>query len=78
MPRRARACLSRSPSRSITHPAARSGPTLKEAIETIDAQTGDERPAFYGINCSHPLEFMPAIEPGSGSSECGVCGPTLR
>jgi homocysteine S-methyltransferase len=41
-----------------------SGPTLKEAIETIDAQTGGDRPAFYGINCSHPFEFMPAIEPG--------------
>ena len=41
-----------------------SGPALKEAIETIDEQTGDDRPAFYGINCSHPLEFMPAIEPG--------------
>jgi S-methylmethionine-dependent homocysteine/selenocysteine methylase len=41
-----------------------SGPSLKDAIETIDAQTGDDRPAFYGINCSHPLEFMPAIEPG--------------
>ncbi len=46
-----------------THRLA-SGPTLKDAIETIDAQTGDDRPAFYGINCSHPLEFMPAIEPG--------------
>jgi hypothetical protein len=42
-----------------------SGPTVKEAIETIDAQTRDDRPAFYGINCSHPLEFMPAIEPGA-------------
>jgi homocysteine S-methyltransferase len=42
-----------------------SGPTVKDAIETIDAQTGDDRPAFYGINCSHPLEFMPAIEPGN-------------
>ena len=41
-----------------------SGPTVKDAIETIDAETGDDRPAFYGINCSHPLEFMPAIEPG--------------
>ena len=41
-----------------------SGPTLKDAIETIDAQTRDDRAAFYGINCSHPLEFMPAIEPG--------------
>lgn len=42
-----------------------SGPSLKEAIETIDAQSGDDRPAFYGINCSHPLEFMPAIESGT-------------
>jgi homocysteine S-methyltransferase len=42
-----------------------SGPTLKDAIETVDAQTGDDRPAFYGINCSHPLEFTPAIEPGA-------------
>lgn len=42
-----------------------SGPSLKEAIETIDALTGEERPAFYGINCSHPLEFIPALEPGS-------------
>jgi homocysteine S-methyltransferase len=41
-----------------------SGTTLKDAIEMIDAQTGDDRPSFYGINCSHPLEFMPAIEPG--------------
>lgn len=42
-----------------------SGLTLKDAIEAVDAQTGDDRPDFYGINCSHPLEFMPAIEPGT-------------
>jgi homocysteine S-methyltransferase len=42
-----------------------SGPTLKDAIEAIDEQAGDERPTFYGINCSHPLEFMPAIESGA-------------
>lgn len=41
-----------------------SGPTLKEAIESVDAACGDDRPAFFGINCSHPLEFLPAIEPG--------------
>jgi S-methylmethionine-dependent homocysteine/selenocysteine methylase len=41
-----------------------SGPTLKEAIESVDAECGEDRPAFYGINCSHPLEFLPAIEPG--------------
>ena len=46
------------------HPPAGVGPTVKDAIETIDAQTGDDRPAFYGINCSHPLEFMPGDRAG--------------
>ena len=52
-----------------------SGPTLKDAIETIDAQTGDDRPTFYGINCSHPLEFMPAIEPGTWFERVRVLRP---
>lgn len=42
----------------------KSGPSLKEAIERVDAETGESRPDFYGINCSHPLEFEPALEPG--------------
>jgi len=42
----------------------RSGPSLKEAVEAVDRETGDERPDFYGINCSHPYEFEPALEPG--------------
>lgn len=41
-----------------------SGPTLQEAIETIDEDAGDARPAFYGINCSHPFEFLPALDGG--------------
>ena len=41
-----------------------SGPSLREAIEEVDHATGSARPDFYGINCSHPLEFMPALEPG--------------
>ena len=41
-----------------------SGPSLKEAIETVDRETGDMQPEFYGINCSHPDEFGPALEPG--------------
>jgi S-methylmethionine-dependent homocysteine/selenocysteine methylase len=52
-----------------------SGPTLKDAIETIDAQTGDDRPTFYGINCSHPLEFIPAIEPGTWFQRVRVLRP---
>lgn len=42
----------------------RSGPSVREAIAAIDAEAGDARPDFYGINCSHPLEFEPALEPG--------------
>lgn len=42
----------------------KSGPTVRQAITTVDAATGDARPDFYGINCSHPHEFTPALEPG--------------
>ncbi|MBL8543366.1 MAG: homocysteine S-methyltransferase family protein [Hyphomonadaceae bacterium] len=42
----------------------KSGPTVRQAIATVDAEAGDNRPDFYGINCSHPLEFEPALEPG--------------
>ncbi|MEP3046957.1 MAG: homocysteine S-methyltransferase family protein [Roseibium sp.] len=41
-----------------------SGHTLKQAIEMTDLETGDARPDSYGINCSHPVEFEPALEPG--------------
>jgi len=41
-----------------------SGCSLKEAIERVDAELGDDKPDFYGINCSHPDEFAPALEPG--------------
>ena len=40
----------------------KSGPSLGEAITEIDAQTGSEAPDFYLLNCSHPLEYEPAIE----------------
>ena len=33
-------------------------------IEATDAGSADARPDFYGINCSHPLEFEPALEAG--------------
>ncbi|WP_428627034.1 homocysteine S-methyltransferase family protein [Sphingopyxis sp.] len=45
----------------------KSGPSLKEAIEQVDKEAGDARPDFYGINCSHPIEFEPALEPGDWS-----------
>lgn len=33
-------------------------------IETIDVETNGS-PAFYSINCSHPFEIEPGLEPGS-------------
>ncbi|MHA3980176.1 homocysteine S-methyltransferase family protein [Halovulum sp. GXIMD14794] len=45
----------------------RSGPSLREAIEETDARAGEAAPESYGINCSHPLEFEPALEPGDWS-----------
>jgi S-methylmethionine-dependent homocysteine/selenocysteine methylase len=42
----------------------KSGPSLKNAIERVDAEAGEERPNSYGINCSHPFEFQAALEPG--------------
>ena len=42
----------------------RSGPALGEAIESIDEATNGGA-AWFGTNCSHPLEFEPALaEPG--------------
>ena len=42
-----------------------SGPTLKEAIQSVDTEAGGQKPTCFGINCSHPLEFEPALEPGT-------------
>jgi S-methylmethionine-dependent homocysteine/selenocysteine methylase len=40
------------------------GLTLRDAVEAVDAEAGDARPDFYGINCSHPDEFEPALTAG--------------
>lgn len=40
-----------------------SGPSLAEAITTIDEAT-KHSPEFYSINCSHPMEYEPAIDNG--------------
>lgn len=39
------------------------GPSLRDAVIETDSQTGNA-PLFYGLNCSHPVEFEPALEPG--------------
>ncbi|SEN84659.1 homocysteine S-methyltransferase [Roseovarius tolerans] len=43
----------------------KSGPTLGEAITEIDAKTGEHAPDFYLLNCSHPVEYEPALENAS-------------
>jgi len=42
----------------------KSGLTLREAIEATDRESGQAQPDCYGINCSHPREFEPALEAG--------------
>ena len=46
----------------------RSGPSLREAIEQIDESTNGGA-AWFGTNCSHPLEF---------ESSLADCGPWLE
>jgi homocysteine S-methyltransferase len=41
----------------------KSGPTVAEAVQTIDAET-DGAPACYMLNCSHPFEFEPGLTDG--------------
>ncbi|MCH9663117.1 MAG: homocysteine S-methyltransferase family protein [Gammaproteobacteria bacterium] len=42
----------------------KSGPSLAEAITAIDEQTGADAPDFYLLNCSHPVEYEPALGEG--------------
>jgi len=52
----------------------RSGPTLREAVERVDRETGNA-PAFYGINCAHPEEFEPALDGGDWTSRLRCLRP---
>ena len=39
------------------------GRTLRDAVETVDRETGGY-PAYFMVNCAHPTHFMPALESG--------------
>jgi len=56
------------------HSRLKTGPSLKEAIEKVDKATG-AAPAYYMINCSHPIEFVPALEPGDWMKRLGGIRP---
>lgn len=43
----------------------KSGPSVADAIEAIDIETADAAPTSYLLNCSHPVEFEPALTAGS-------------
>jgi len=53
----------------------KSGPSLREAIEATDAEAGAAKPDSYGINCSHPVEFEPALESGSWAGRIRLLRP---
>ncbi|MCI2398092.1 homocysteine S-methyltransferase family protein [Aliiroseovarius subalbicans] len=38
-----------------------SGETLGDAIRAVDAAT-DNAPAYYMLNCAHPVDFVPALD----------------
>lgn len=40
------------------------GESLRNAIETVDDETGGW-PAYYMINCAHPVHFAPALQDGA-------------
>ncbi len=42
-----------------------SGVSLRDAIETVDAATG-QAPAYYMINCAHPTHFADTLGDGQG------------
>jgi S-methylmethionine-dependent homocysteine/selenocysteine methylase len=49
--------------------------SLREAIERVDAET-DGYATFFGVNCSHPLEFEPLFEePGDWITRVGLLRP---
>ena len=53
----------------------RSGPSLREAIETVDEAT-DGKAAWFGTNCAHPVEFAPALaDPGSWANRLRYVRP---
>lgn len=52
----------------------KSGPSLREAIETIDAAP-EGGPEFYLVNCSHPVEFEPAFDGGDWQTRIRALRP---
>jgi homocysteine S-methyltransferase len=46
------------------------GETLQEAIFRVDSATGNA-PAYFMTNCTHPIEFEPALVPGEWVARLG-------
>jgi len=53
----------------------KTGPAFGEAIEAVDQAT-DNGPAYYMINCTHPVDFAPAFDvPGDWTNRLGGIRP---
>lgn len=52
----------------------RPGQTLRKAIAHVDDAT-ESAPAYYMINCTHPIDFAPAFEPGDWTKRLGGIRP---
>ena len=52
----------------------KTGQSLKQAIAAVDAATGST-PRYYMINCTHPVDFTPALEPGDWVKRIGGIRP---
>lgn len=50
------------------------GPSLKDAIAAVDAAT-QNGPAYYMLNCTHPDDFLPALEGGDWIKRLGGIRP---
>lgn len=50
------------------------GESLREGIEAVDDAT-DNAPAYYMINCTHPIDFEPALSDDDWTSRLGGIRP---
>jgi homocysteine S-methyltransferase len=51
-----------------------SGPTVEKAVVTADNEVPDAI-AWHSLNCSHPMEFKPALNPGEWTSRLRCIRP---
>ncbi len=68
-------CPRRCHSRWAATTACSEAPPFARRSRRSTARPATPRPDFYGINCSHPLEFQPALEPGDWVERIRILRP---